>query len=99
MNRKYSFSTQYTLSNIFKYSVSQFIIIYVAISMSEILIDGFVFSWKKIAFALVAGIIYGLGTIRYNRYIKAHPEKYDLSKIMPKYSHKSYVEHQEDKKN
>ena len=91
-----AFPTQYTLKNIFRQSIAQIIIIYVA-SNTKLLSLEFEFSWWRVLFAVVVGVLHGLGVIRYNRYMQAHPEKYDMSKITPKYSTKTYAEHQAER--
>ncbi len=91
-----AFPTQYTLKNIFRQSIAQIIIIYVA-SNTKLWSGEFEFSWWRVLFAVVVGVLYGLGVIRYNRYMQAHPEKYDMSKITPKYSTKTYAEHQAER--
>ena len=92
-----AFPTQYTLKNVFRQSIGQIILIFLASNGGWFLGDGFEFSWWKILFAVAAGLLYGLGVIRYNRYMQAHPEKYDMSKMTPKYSSKTYAEHQAER--
>jgi hypothetical protein len=91
-----AFPTQYTLKNIFSQSIAQIIIIYLA-SNTKLWSGEFEFSWLRILFAVAVGLLYGLGVIRYNRYMQAHPEKYDMSKMTPKYLTKTYAEHKADR--
>lgn len=89
--------TRYSFKNIFRQSIAMVIIIFLAINGGWFLEGGFEFTCGSILFALIAGLLHGIGVMRYNRYMKAHPEKYDMSKLIPKYSNKTYAEHKAER--
>ncbi|MFY9280917.1 MAG: hypothetical protein WAO92_02820 [Bacteroidia bacterium] len=86
-------STTYRITNILKIASFQAIILIVALGLG----DDFNFSWKKLFYISVVSIVYGVLQIRYNRYVIYRPDYKEPT--APKFSLKTWEEHQSDKLN
>lgn len=86
-------STTYTITNILKIASFQALVLTVSLGLG----DDFNFSWKKLFLISMASVLYGVLQIRYNRYVISRPDYKEPT--APKFSLKTWEEHQSDKLN